>query len=295
MSLTILEFCDRDDLYCNSSRFEDIYQLEIELQLDTISDPENIYKLVNLELLDLTDNYIENIPPEIINLTSLETLNLSRNYITVIIPEMCQLPNLSSLYLGYNGIISIPLEICNLANLTELLLNNNFITEFPPELCQLTNLSVLALNNNTITKIPSEICKLINLNELYLNNNNIEEIPSELFQLTNLSVLELTNNNIKNITTTNITSNSIYDFLSNIYDLKIYISSYSRHLDPNCEILIFFELCSDLTKLSPNIKTCYLSNEKNHQINVPSMCEIIYFENKKKIKLMQEYNELNCK
>jgi Leucine-rich repeat (LRR) protein len=289
MSLTILEFCDRDDLYCISSRFEDIYQLEIELQLDTISDPENIYKLVNLELLDLTDNYIENIPPEINNLTSLETLNLSRNYITVIIPEMCQLTNLSSLYLGYNGITRIPREICNLANLTELLLNNNFITEFPPELCQLTNLSVLALNNNTITTIPHEIHLLTNLTELHLNNNIIEEMPSELFQLTNLSVLELTNNNIKNIATTNIIANSIYDFISNIYDLKIYISSYSRQLDTNCEILIFYELCGDLTKLSPNIKTCYLSKEKNHQIiNVPSTCEIIYFENIKKIELTQE-------
>jgi Leucine-rich repeat (LRR) protein len=121
---------------------------------------------------------------------------------------------------------------------------------------------------------------LTNLTELYLNNNNIEEIPSELFQLTNLCVLELTNNNIKNIATTN----NIYDFISNIYDLKIYISSYSRQLDPNCEILIFYELCGDLTKLSPNIKTCYLSKEKNHQIiNVPSTCEIIYFENKKRL------------
>jgi Leucine-rich repeat (LRR) protein len=277
MSLTILEFCDRDDLYCNSSRFEDIYQLEIELQLDTISDPENIYNLVNLELLDLTDNYIEKIPPEISNLTNLETLNLSRNYITIIIPEMCQLKNLSSLYLGYNGITSIPPEIYNLANLKELLLNNNFITEFPPELCQLTNLSVLALNNNTITKIPHEIHLLTNLTDLLLNNNILTEIPSELFQLTNLSVLELTNNNIKNIITTNITSNSIYDFLSNIYDLKIDISSYSNHLDPNCEILIFYKLYGDLTKLLPNIKTCYLSKEKNHTIIVPSSYEIIYF------------------
>jgi Leucine-rich repeat (LRR) protein len=265
MSLTILEYCDTEELHSGRD-FEDIYQLEIELKLDTISDPENIYNLVNLELLDLTDNSIEDIPPEISNLTCLETLNLLYNGITEIIPE-----------------------ICNLTSLTELLLNDNCITDFPPELCQLANLSVLCLNNNTITRIPHEIYLLTNLTELYLNNNNLEEIPSELFQLTNLSVLEINNNNIKNIATTNITANKIYDFLSNIYDLKIYISSYSSHLEPNCEILIFTELCGDLTKLSPNIKTCYLSKEKNHQIKVPSTCEIIYFENKKKIKLMNGY------
>ena len=283
MSLTILEFCDQEDLHTNCG-FEDIYHLEIELQLDTISDPENIYNLVNLELLDLTDNYIQNIPPEISNLTSLETLNLRLNCLTEIIPEMCNLISLSSLYLGENGITNIPREICNLANLTELLLNNNFITEIPRELFQLTNLNLLALHNNTITKIPPGLCQLTNLRELYLSNNNIEEIPSELFQLTNISVLELTNNNIKNIDVTN----NICDFLSNIYNLKIDISSYSRDLDPNCEILIFCELCSDLTKLLPNIKACYLSNEKeiNHEITAPSTCEIIYFENIKKIKFM---------
>ena len=291
MSLTILEYCDPEELHCNRG-FENIYQLEIELKLDTIIDPENIYKLVNLELLDLTDNSIEDISPEISNLTNLETLNLTYNGITEIIPEICNLKSLSSLYFGYNGITIIPREICNLTSLTELLLNDNCITDFPPELCQLAKLSVLCLNNNTITKIPHELSQLTNLTELHLNNNNIEELPSELFQLTNLSVLELTNNNIKNIVATEATDN-ICKFLSNIYTLKINISSYSRDLDPNCEILIFYELCSDLTKLLPNIKVCYLSNEKeiNHTIIAPSTCEIIYFENIKKNKLMNEYEE----
>ena len=281
MSVTILEYCD-----LHSARgFEDIYQLEIELELDTISDPENIYNLVNLELLDLTDNSIEDIPPEISNLTCLETLNLLYNGITEIIPEMCNLKSLSSLYFGYNGITIIPREICNLTSLTELLLNDNCITDFPPELCQLANLSVLCLNNNTITKIPHELSQLTNLTELHLNNNNIEELPSELFQLTNLSVLELTNNNIKNI----VAADNICKFLSNIYTLKINISSYSK----DCEILIFGELCNDLTKLLPNIKVCYLSKEINHKIIAPSTCKIIYFKNKKKIKLMKQFNEGN--
>ena len=166
--------------------------------------------------------------------------------------------------------------------------NNNFITEFPPKLCQLENLNLLALHNNTITKIPNELSQLINLKELYLSNNNIEEIPSELFQLTNLSVLELTNNNIKNI----VANNNICKFLSNIYTLKINISSYSKYLDPNCEILIFYELFSDLTKMLPNIKVCYLSKEINHKITAHSTCKIIYFENIKKIKLLKEFNEL---
>ena len=277
MSVTIIEYCDLHSC-CG---FEDIYQLEIELKLDTISDPENIYNLVNLELLDLTDNSIEDIPPEISNLTCLETLNLRLNCITEIIPEMCNLISLSSLYFGENGITIIPREICNLANLTELLLNNNFITEFPPELCQLANLNILALHNNTIIKIPNELSQLINLKELYLSNNNIQEIPSELFQLTNLSVLELTNNNIKNI----VAADNICEFLSNIYTLKINLSSYSR----DCEILILSHLYSDFTYMLPNIKMCYISKEINHTITAPSTCEIIYFENIKKNKLMNGY------
>jgi hypothetical protein len=96
-------------------------------------------------------------------------------------------------------------------------------------------------------------------------------------------VLELTNNNIKNI----VTTDNICKFLSNIYTLKINISSYSR----DCEILIFSQLYNDFTYLLPNIKTCYISKEINHKINLPSTCEIIYFENIKKIKLMKQFNE----
>ncbi len=97
-------------------------------------------------------------------------------------------------------------------------------------------------------------------------------------------MLELTNNNIKNI----VATDNICKFLSNIYTLKINLSSYSSDFDPNCEIIIFSELYSNLTKLLPNIKLCYLSKEKNPKINVPSECEIIYFEN---IKLMKQFNE----
>ena len=92
----------------------------------------------------------------------------------------------------------------------------------------------------------------------------------------------------------NIILNSIFChfyqlILSNIYTLKINISSYSK----DCEILIFGELCNDLTKLLPNIKVCYLSKEINHKIIAPSTCKIIYFKNKKKIKLMKQFNEGN--
>ena len=50
---------------------------------------------------------------------------------------------------------------------------------------------------------------------------------------------------------------------------------------------------NDLTKLLPNIKVCYLSKEINHKIIAPSTCKIIYFKNKKKIKLMKQFNEGN--
>ena len=167
-------------------------------------------------------------------------------------------------------------EICKL-NLKRLGLGWNGITKIPSEISKLVNLRELYLNNNKLTNIPVELCQLTNLRELYLNENDIKEIPSELFQLTKLCVLDLSHNNIKNI----LANNNICDFISNIFTLTINDSSYSS-VDPNCEILIFSQLYNDLTKLSPNLKTIYLSTKiKNQIINLPPNCKIIYFENKK--------------
>ena len=60
--------------------------------------PKAVLKLMNLTYLDLSNNWLTEIPPEIGNLINLEYLDLSRNLLTG----------------------EIPSEIGNLINLTEL-------------------------------------------------------------------------------------------------------------------------------------------------------------------------------
>lgn len=98
------------------TKLEEIYEcnpnsiIKVDISLkDLMSFPEIIYELVNLKMLDLTDNYIEEISPKIVNLV-----------------------NLKKLYFSCNKIYKIPKEFCILSNLKKLNFSYNYITEIPP-------------------------------------------------------------------------------------------------------------------------------------------------------------------
>ena len=142
--------------------------------------PEDIAKLTNLTLLNLSDNQITEIPEAIAKLTNLTLLNLSNNQITEIPEAIAKLTNLIHLYLNSNQITEIPEAITKLTNLTHLYLSDNQITEIPEAITKLTNLTHLYLSDNQITEIPEAIAKLTNLTLLNLSDNQITEIPSEI-------------------------------------------------------------------------------------------------------------------
>ena len=162
--------------------------------------PPEIGNLINLERLDLYNNFLDGpIPPEIGNLINLERLDLSNNSLSGSIPpEIENLINLERLNLRNNSLSgSIPPEIENLINLEELYLSNNRLSgSIPPEIGNLINLEDLNLYNNFLDgPIPPEIENLINLEELYLSNNFLDgPIPPEIENLINLERLDLSNN-----------------------------------------------------------------------------------------------------
>lgn len=89
-----------------------------------------------LKELDLSWNrYDINIQPlayladSIFELTQLEVLNLSNNRLINIPESIAKLSNLNGLYLNNNQITSLPRFIINLSNLTKLYLSNNQINK----------------------------------------------------------------------------------------------------------------------------------------------------------------------
>ncbi len=87
-------------------------------------------------------------------LTNLQSLNLSYNYINEIPKEIGNLTNLQLLHLSNNQINEIPKEIGNLTNLQSLDLSRNQITEIPKKIGKLTNLKQLDLSGNPIKLFP---------------------------------------------------------------------------------------------------------------------------------------------
>ena len=71
-----------------------------------------------------------------------QILDLEDQGLTEIPVEIFQLTNLTKLRLGYNQIEVIPPELCQLTNLTRLGLRNNQIEVIPPEPVSYTHLTL---------------------------------------------------------------------------------------------------------------------------------------------------------
>lgn len=111
--------------------------------------PDYVFKLTNLEELDISNNQITgNLPAEIRNLKSLKILNANNNLMTGIPAEIGQLPNLQTLNINRNFLAGIPKEIGQVQSLEMLDLSNNQLTDLPNELANLKKLKTLNLSGN---------------------------------------------------------------------------------------------------------------------------------------------------
>ncbi|MCH2188760.1 prepilin-type N-terminal cleavage/methylation domain-containing protein [Candidatus Gracilibacteria bacterium] len=151
--------------------------------------PSAVFKMTNLEDINLWGNNITHLPPEIGNLTKLRYLNLQHSDITILPPEIGNLVNLNHLILSDNNIINIPPEIGNLTNLFLLALDRNEISYIPQEIERLNNLYHLQLADNNLTSLPEQLWGLTGLTYLSLNRNQLETIPQQVSNLTNLTDL----------------------------------------------------------------------------------------------------------
>ncbi|XP_018578634.1 leucine-rich repeat protein 1-like [Anoplophora glabripennis] len=143
-----------------------------------------IINLVNLRILDLSNNWIEFIPEDLSNLTNLKEFNISHNILARSTPKQWNWMggNLSKslllLDVSYNELTYIPNQICKLHKLTTLNLNNNLIKTLPAGIGNLRNLKIFSASNNFLVVLPGSIKKL-RLHSIDISNNNFEQcIPN---------------------------------------------------------------------------------------------------------------------
>ena len=149
---------------------------------------------VYLKVLDISYNQFQKLPTEIYKLENLQILNVSRNKIRSF-EEFKSLPaTLQELNLSHNLIKSISFNETH-KNLKKINLGYNRIGQIEA-LYQLQQIKLINLDYNGISKLPDEFDQLKNLKTFTISGNLIREIPKNFSGHQNIKQLNFSHNKI---------------------------------------------------------------------------------------------------
>lgn len=151
-------------------------------KINNIPDMSNI----SLQELYVNKNFLSKVPPSLFNLHHLTLLDMSNNLLTQIPDDIARVKTLVLLRLSSNRIERIPSKIRELVNLEELNLADNRIRFMPLAIGGLKKLKTLLLEKNDLTCLPDEVCELENLQTLDITENQITALPMKMHMLKNL-------------------------------------------------------------------------------------------------------------
>lgn len=124
-------------------------------------------------------NY-RSLPKKVTLLFNLNVLNLSENYLKTIPNELKLLINLECLYLNINKLIKLPNELILLTKLKELSIYRNKLINLPNELDKLIYLQKFEIDDNPIYVLPTELGLLNNLKYLTINNRQKKYLSNQI-------------------------------------------------------------------------------------------------------------------
>lgn len=189
----------------------------------------------------------EHIPLVVFELATLEVLDLENTKINNI-PDMSTFA-LQELYLCKNFLSKVPPSLFNLHHLTILDMSNNLLQQLPEDIARVTSLLILRLSGNKIERIPHNIKDLLNLEELNLADNRIRHIPNTIGELKKLRALFLEKNELsclpdeicelENLDTLDITENRITALPMKMHQLKNLIKAHSFQKLSKCGLWLY--------------------------------------------------------
>ena len=154
-----------------------------------------VFELSTLEMLDLENTKINNIPD--LSTNSLKEFYLRKNFLSKVPPGIFNLHHLTVLDMSHNLLKVLPEDIGRVRSLVILRLNDNAIERIPVNIGHLHNLEELNFANNHIHYLPSAIRGLRQLKALYVEKNDLTSLPDDICELENLETLDITENRIQ--------------------------------------------------------------------------------------------------
>ncbi|MES2760828.1 MAG: leucine-rich repeat-containing protein kinase family protein [Bacteroidota bacterium] len=166
--------------------------LKISAELRTF--PIQIFDLADtLEILDLSNNKLAQLPENFSDLKKLKIAFFSDNDFTEFPKVLAQCPSLTMIGFKSNKINFIP-ENAFPVDLQWLILTNNYIEEIPKSIGQCSKLQKVAFAGNKLRSLPIEMANCKNLELLRIAANQLAEFPQWLLSLPRLSWLAYSGN-----------------------------------------------------------------------------------------------------
>lgn len=167
-------------------------RLQIQQQLTEF--PRKVFDHADtLEILDLGNNQLSDLPDDFARLKKLKILFLTNNHFTHIPAVLAQCPVLEMIAFKDNQLTefaenSIP------EHTRWLILTGNQLTKLPDSMGKLYRLQKLALAGNQLTALPDSMATCHKLELIRLSANRFQQLPDWLFELPRLSWLAFAGN-----------------------------------------------------------------------------------------------------
>lgn len=166
----------------------------LQLAEDLTEFPLEILSLADsLEVLDLSNNQLSELPQEITQLVNLRIVFMSNNKFTVLPEVLGQCPKLEMVGFKSNQISYVP-DASLPSLLRWLILTDNEIVTLPHSLGERPRLQKLALAGNKLTHLPDSMRKLTNLQLVRISANKLSCFPEPLLHLPKLAWLAFSGN-----------------------------------------------------------------------------------------------------